>query len=219
MAASSEAAAHPAPSPSLTDPSAEASAPAPGVSRRATIVSGLGIAGAIVAGAWLLGARSGFDTIGQGGINQRLLPKIGDPAPDFVAYDVFGSPVRLSDFRGRPVWLMFWGSWCPPCRAEFPDIVRAYDRVAAEGVRMLAVSLREPTIDAASYAAENGARFLVLTDPDESATGAAYPIMNFPTHIFIDPDGIVRAISLEDLSEEQAVAQTRTILKDSSPSS
>ena len=206
-AASSGAAA-----PGATPDGGPSVAPGP-VSRRATILGGLGIAGAIVAGTWLLGARSGFDAIGQGGINQRILPKVGEVAPDFVAYDVFGNPVQLSGFRGRPVWLMFWGSWCPPCRAEFPDIVRAYDKVAPEGVRMLAVSLREPTVDAATYAAENGARFLVLSDPDESATGYAYPIMNFPTHIFIDPDGIVRAISLEDLSEEQAIAQTRTILK------
>jgi thiol-disulfide isomerase/thioredoxin len=107
---------------------------------------------------------------------------------------------------------MFWGSWCPPCRAEFPDIVAAYKQLAPEGVRLLAVSLREPAVTAASYAADNKATFLVLSDPDESDTGAAYPIMNFPTHIFIDKDGVIRAISLEDLSQDQAVAAAQAIL-------
>ena len=159
-----------------------------------------------------MGSRTGWNTIGEGGVNQRLLPKVGDMAPDFETEDVFGNPVRLSQFRGHPVWLMFWGSWCPPCRAEFPDIVAAYKQLAPEGVRLLAVSLREPAVTAASYAADNKATFLVLSDPDQSDTGAAYPIMNFPTHIFIDKDGVIRAISLEDLSQDQAIAAAQAIL-------
>src|SRR5689334_6870295 len=148
-------------------------APGSASSRRHTIVSGVAIALVIVAAAWLFGGRAGFQSIGQGGINARLLPKVGDVAPDFETSDVFGNRVRLSDFRGHPVWLMFWGSWCPPCRAEFPDIVAAYKQLAPEGVRLLAVSLREPAVTAAAYAADNHATFLVLSDPDETDTGAA----------------------------------------------
>lgn len=77
---------------------------------------------------------------------------------------------------------------------------------------MLGVSLRETPIDAASYAARNGAAFLVLSDPDERNTGAAYPIYNFPTHIFIDADGIIRAIILEDMDTDQALAAAQTVL-------
>jgi peroxiredoxin len=183
-----------------------------GPSRRTTIVTGALIALAIVAAVWAFGGRAGFQSIGEGGINQRLLPKVGDVAPDFETSDVFGNRVKLSDFRGHPVWLMFWGSWCPPCRAEFPDIVAAYKKLAPEGVRLLAVSLREPAVTAASYAADNKATFLVLSDPDETDTGAVYPIMNFPTHIFIDKDGVIRGISLEDLSEDQAVVAAQAIL-------
>ena len=63
-----------------------------------------------------------------------------------------------------------------------------------------------------AYAAENGATFLVLSDPDERDTGPAYPIFNFPTHIFIDSDGVIRAIVLEDLDTEQAVAEANRLL-------
>jgi peroxiredoxin len=194
-----------------------AASPEPTSSRRNTVVTGALIALAIVAAAWWFGGRAGFQSIGQGGINARLLPKVGDVAPDFETSDALGNRVRLSDFRGHPVWLMFWGSWCPPCRAEFPDVVAAYKRLAPEGVRLLAVSLREPAVTAASYAADNKATFLVLSDPDESDTGAAYPIMNFPTHIFIDRDGVIRAISLEDLSEDQAIAAAQAILPGAAP--
>jgi peroxiredoxin len=141
-----------------------------------------------------------------------LLPKVGDVAPDFQTTDVFGNPVKLSDFSGKPVWLMFWGSWCPPCRAEFPDIQAAYAQLAPKGIRLLGVSLRESPLDAATYAAENSASFLVLSDPDERDTGGAYPIYNFPTHIFIDKDGIIRAVVLENLDKDQAVAEASKLL-------
>lgn len=166
----------------------------------------------IVLAAAFVGVNSGWESIGQGGINRTLLPKVGEPAPDFTTEDVFGNPVSLSQFRGQPVWLMFWGSWCPPCRAEFPDLQAAYAKLEPRGLRMLGVSLRESPVDAAAYAGRNGATFLVLSDPDESDTGAAYPVLNFPTHIFIDRDGIVRSVILEDMDEEQATAEANRIL-------
>ena len=175
-------------------------------------IIGLAVAALILAAALAIGARSGWDSIGSGGINQRLLPKVGEVAPDFETEDLFGNPVRLSQFRGQPTWLMFWGSWCPPCRAEFPDIQAAYAQLEPEGLRMLGVSLRESPVDAAAYAAANGATFLVLSDPDERDTGAAYPIFNFPTHIFIDSDGVIRSIVLEDMDTEQAVAEASRLL-------
>jgi peroxiredoxin len=170
------------------------------------------VAGIIVAAALFVGSQSGWDSIGTGGVNQSLLPKVGEVAPDFETHDVFGNAVRLSQFRGQPVWLMFWGSWCPPCRAEFPDIQAAYAQLEPQGLRMLGVSLRETPVDAASYAARNGATFLVLSDPDERDTGAAYPIYNFPTHIFIGADGVIRAIILEDMDTDQALAAAESVL-------
>jgi peroxiredoxin len=187
---------------------------ADGAAKVPPAILGLVVAGIIVAAALLVGAQSGWESIGTGGINQSLLPKVGQVAPEFETEDVFGNPVRLSQFRGQPVWLMFWGSWCPPCRAEFPDIQAAYAQLEPQGLRMLGVSLRETPIDAASYAARNGATFLVLSDPDERDTGSAYPIYNFPTHIFIDADGIIRSIVLEDMDTEQALAEASRVLGD-----
>jgi cytochrome c biogenesis protein CcmG, thiol:disulfide interchange protein DsbE len=175
-------------------------------------ILGLLVAAVIIVAALAIGAQSGWESIGTGGVNQSLLPKVGDTAPDFVTEDVFGNPVRLSQFRGQPVWLMFWGSWCPPCRAEFPDIQAAYAQLEPQGLRMLGVSLRESPLDAAAYAGTNGATFLVLSDPDERDTGSAYPIFNFPTHFFIDRDGIIRSIVLEDMDTEQAVAEATRLL-------
>ncbi len=186
---------------------------AAGDGRRVQVLLGVGVALALVVGAWFLaGGSAGLAGLGTGGVNQRLLPKVGQPAPDFATHDLLGRTVNLSDYRGRPVWLMFWGSWCPPCRAEFPDVQRAYQQLEPEGVALLGVSLDEPPLAAAEYAMRNGATFTVLSDPGRSDTGGAYPILNFPTHIFIDADGVVRSIVLEDMSEERALREAGALL-------
>jgi peroxiredoxin len=169
------------------------------------IALAIGLALGIVGVAWGITGRSDLGSLGQGGVNQKLLPKVGDPAPDFVALDLLGNEVRLSDFKGQPVWLNFWGSWCPPCRAEMPDIEQAYSVLGPQGVVLLAVSLDESTVEAALFAARNEATFTILSDPNRAGTGATYPIYNFPTHVFIDRDGIVRMIVLAPMGVEQAV--------------
>ena len=76
------------------------------LSRRDALI-GLGLAAGIAGGAWAIGGRAGFDQIGKGGVNQRLLPKVGERAPDFMALDATERGVWLHDFAGKPVWLSF----------------------------------------------------------------------------------------------------------------
>lgn len=161
----------------------------------------------------MVGGRLGFAAIGAGGVNLSLLPKIGQPAPDFVTFTAAeGRPARLSDYRGTPVWLNFWGSWCPPCRAEMPELQAAYERLHPKGLELLAVSLNEPAEDAAAFAALNKATFTILSDPRRENTGAAYPIANFPTHILIDEEGIVRDIVLAAIDEEEIVRRAEALM-------
>lgn len=172
---------------------------------RGRILGSLLVALAIVAAAWFIGGREGLGAVGKGGINQKILPRAGEVAPDFTTVDLLGNTVKLSDFRGQPVWLNFWGSWCPPCRAEMPDLQTAFEQLKPKGVVLLAVSLDEPALNAAVFAARNKASFQILSDPSRSDTGVAYPIMNFPTHLFIDRDGIVKRVVLSELSVEDAL--------------
>ncbi len=182
-------------------------------SQRLRVTVGVVVAIGLVAVAWFIGGRQGFEQIGTGGVNLSLLPKIGQPAPDFVTLTAAeGQPVRLSDYRGKPVWLNFWGSWCPPCRAEMPELQAAYERLHPRGLELLAVSLNEPAEAAAAFATLNKATFTILSDPRREHTGAAYPIFNFPTHILIDEDGIVRDIVLSDIDEEEIVARAEAIM-------
>lgn len=183
--------------------------------RKKQAMAGLAIAAGILLVAWLLAGRAGLSDVGKGGINTSLLPKVGEVAPDFIAVSPQGEIVHLSDYRGQPVWLNFWGSWCPPCRAEMPDIQTAYEQLHPQGLTLLAVSLGDKPSEAMNFAQLNGVTFTVLLDPDRSLTSPTYPIYNFPTHIFIDKDGIVRKIVLSEMSADQAIAAAQSILPES----
>ena len=193
----------------VVSPETEPTKPA-GRSKQALL--GLAIAAGILALAWFVAGRAGLSDVGKGGINTSLLPKVGQEAPDFVAISPEGQIVHLSDFRGQPVWLNFWGAWCPPCRAEMPDIQTAYEELQPQGLTLLAISLGDKPSEALNFAELNGVTFDILLDPDRSLTSPTYPIYNFPTHIFIDENGIVQNIVLSEMSAKEAIAAAQSIL-------
>ncbi len=183
------------------------------------------IAIVIVGSAWLVGERQGFGSIGQGGINANLVPNVGEPAPELLTFTADGSLVRLSDLRGQPVWLNFWGSWCPPCRAEMPELQAAYESLQPRGLVMLGISMREEPSVAMDYANRVGATFPILADPEYMSSlfpedqypdirklVETYKINNFPTHIFIDREGIVRAVVIQPMDYATAIQYGELIL-------
>ncbi len=188
------------------------------------------IVGGIIGTAWIIGERQGFSEIGQGGINADLLPGVGDQAPELVTFDTNFELVRLSDYRGQPVWLNFWGSWCPPCRAEFPEIEAAYQDLQPQGLVMLGVAVGEDPLVAQDYADRVGGSFPILADPaflgdllpeDEypewRSMVSSYTINNYPTHIFIDRDGTVRSVILAPMTYEDAMGYGEEILASPTP--
>ena len=198
--------------------------------RLSRIALALAVAVAIIIGAWLVGDRQGWTEIGQGGKNTVLLPRIGDPAPELFTMSTDGEPVLLSRLQGQPVWINFWGSWCPPCRAEMPDIQHAYETLTPEGITVLSISMQESPEDAVRYRDSVGASFPVYVDPTriagmidatkqpELAQQLAlmtrdWQIANFPTHVFIDRDGIVQDIVLAQMTYDEAVEHGEVLLK------
>lgn len=178
--------------------------------RPAAVVSWIALALAILVAGYLIRDRLDISDIRPGG-DTTGLPEIGEPAPNFTAIDAGGNLISLSEFEGQPVWLNFWGSWCPPCRAEIPDMIQAYDVIQDDNIAIIAVSLEEPSKDAFAYAERTGMDFVVLSDPDKEAISGKYRIRTFPTHIFIDRDGIVRDIVLTPMSTQTAINKAESI--------
>lgn len=114
-------------------------------------------------------------------------------APDFTVFDADGNEVRLSDFKGKPVVVNFWASWCPPCKAELPDFQKVYDETG-EDVVFLMVNLvdgqRETLEIATRFVEENGYTFPVYYDTNQDAA-IAYGISSIPTTLMIDKDGYI----------------------------
>jgi thiol-disulfide isomerase/thioredoxin len=112
-------------------------------------------------------------------------------APDFTVYDENGSPVRLSDYRGKPVVLNFWASWCGPCKMEMPDFEEQYQTLGGE-IQFMMVNLtdgsRETRESAGLFLEEEGYTFPVFYDSDAEAA-VAYGAYSIPTTYFIDAEG------------------------------
>ncbi|MBT2689624.1 TlpA family protein disulfide reductase [Bacillus sp. ISL-47] len=121
-------------------------------------------------------------------VNQTGLG-IGLKAPDFELKNLEGETVKLSDYVGKKVMLNFWATWCPPCKAEMPDIQKFYTEKGDE-VAILAVNI-DPQYDVAGFAKEMRVNFPILLDENEKAANA-YQILTIPTTFFIDEKGIIR---------------------------
>jgi cytochrome c biogenesis protein CcmG/thiol:disulfide interchange protein DsbE len=116
---------------------------------------------------------------------------VGKPAPEFTLPTADGRTVRLADFRGRPVVLNFFASWCLPCEQEMPVL----ERIAADGrVSVVAVTFRDAPGDARDFTERLGLRFPVLLDDERrNAVAEAYGVRSPPMTFFIDRAGRIAA--------------------------
>jgi cytochrome c biogenesis protein CcmG/thiol:disulfide interchange protein DsbE len=116
-------------------------------------------------------------------------PRAGDVAPDFTLKTLDGRTVSLSDYRGKPVVLNFWASYCHPCREEFP-LFR--EQLAADdgGFVVLGVDVKDIESDAEQFAEKQKATWPIVVDPS-SAVAKAYGVAALPQTFFIRPDGTV----------------------------
>jgi thiol-disulfide isomerase/thioredoxin len=116
---------------------------------------------------------------------------VGARAPAFTARALDGTAISSDAYRGKTLVLNFFATWCPPCRAETPDLIKAYGNLHANDVAFLAVDTTESAPIVKAYAALRGMPYpIAIAGPD---TYNAYGIAYIPTTIVIDPNGIERA--------------------------
>lgn len=114
----------------------------------------------------------------------------GNIAPDFELETLDGETVSLSDFRGKRVMLNFWATWCPPCRAEMPDMQKFHEN---KDVVILAVNLtgeRDSRKNVTEFVDDYGITFRILMDEDLSVS-YLYQIQPIPTSYLIDSNGVI----------------------------
>ena len=116
---------------------------------------------------------------------------IGEVAPALVVPQVGGGTIDLANLRGQPIWVNFMGTYCPPCRDEFPLMNGFAARYADDGLVILAIDVREDEGTVASFANELGAIFPLGLDTDGSVADA-WGALALPVHFWIDTDGVIR---------------------------
>lgn len=119
------------------------------------------------------------------------LATVGTAAPAFAATSLGGTPVHLSDYHGKVLVLNFWATWCPPCRAETPDMIKAYGKLKASDVAFLGVDTTESAPVVKSFVALKGVPYQIALAGPAAYNG--FGIAYIPTTIVIDGNGIIRA--------------------------
>jgi cytochrome c biogenesis protein CcmG/thiol:disulfide interchange protein DsbE len=136
---------------------------------------------------------------------------IGEPAPALVVAQVGGGTIDLAALRGKPVWVNFMATWCPPCQDEFPLMGGFAARYADDGLVVLAIDVKEEEGLVASFAQSLGATFPLGLDLD-GRIAEAWDALALPVHFWIDADGIVRDGSLGGIGPDVMATGLRTIL-------
>ena len=124
---------------------------------------------------------------------------------DFELEDLNGNKVALSDYKGKKVYLNFWATWCPPCKAEMPDMEKLYQETKDTGLIMLAVNVGEDKKTVQDFITSSGYNFPVLLDVTGEVS-QLYQVTGIPTSYFIDTegyldDGATGSVSLEAMKE------------------
>lgn len=163
-------------------------------SRRFTLLLAIGIVAALIA---------------IGVYQWRLGPPdrgahVGEIAPLFALPSFNGTTLRLEDFRGKPVVLNFWASWCPPCRAEAATLTRVAT-AQGDAVTFIGVNVRDRERDARAYLAEYGISYLTVRDVD-GAVEPLYASVGIPFSVFISAEGVIARTWIGPLDEQRLLA-------------
>ena len=146
--------------------------------------------------------QSGGGT-GRPGVNDTLgeVAVTTDKYTDFLVTTLDGRELRLSDLRGSIVMVDFWSSWCPPCRAEAPVLVEAYDRWSKLGVEFVGISIWDTESEVQDFLTRHGITYPNAID-DQGDLAVEFGVKGIPEKFFVNPKGeIVRKVNGPNTSQ------------------
>ena len=169
-----------------------------------------------LAGLLVLSGCSGLDgtgdkgyITGEGKVVQRAVDERDEPV-DLVAEDLEGDEIDLADFRGTPVVVVVWGAWCPPCRAEVPDVVAAAEELG-DRAEFVGINLRDSSAETAqAFVRNNDIPYPSVYSPDGKAMLAFDGFLtpnSIPSFAVLDAEGRVAAVIPGELPSTTTLVQ------------
>ena len=162
--------------------------------------------------------------VAPGDVPAEASPLMGKSAPDFTLEDLKGDQISLSSFKGKPLLINFWATWCGPCKIETPWLVELQSEYASQGFQIIGISTEGDDLkpddkegwahdkDAiAKFVKEYRMPYPVLINGD-SLVGKYGDLDAMPTSVYVDRSGKVVAVQLGITSKDDMVANIKKAL-------
>jgi peroxiredoxin len=134
-----------------------------------------------------LGTAAAACSAGKGDEPLTALPDLA-AAPRLNLQTPDGGRVSLSEFRGKPLIVNFWATWCPPCLAEMPSLQRAWEQLDEEGIGVIAINVGEDAETIRKFTRQSPVTFPLPMD-ERSQVVQQWPVRGLPTTFVVDPKG------------------------------
>ena len=172
--------------------------------RKRRIITFLVVSLSCVAVLALLGSQLLVPAQDQSSSTQSASPLIGHPAPDFTLAALSARPapaIHLASFKGEPVMLNFWASWCDPCKHEAPLLEATWQRVRGQGVVFIGIDFEDSQSNGLSFLQTYGITYRNVIDASGSVA-INYGVTGVPETVFIDRHGVIVRKVIGELTEQ-----------------
>ncbi|HET7814677.1 MAG TPA: TlpA disulfide reductase family protein [Candidatus Baltobacteraceae bacterium] len=136
--------------------------------------------------------------------------RVGGPVPKWSLQSTTGAHLTDASFAGKPVYMNFFATWCPPCNEEAPDVNAMQKKYAAQGLQVVGVDEAESMEKARSFMKAHRLDFPAVAD--DGTLEDAFLVNGLPVHVFIARNGTIQMIHAGEMSREQIEAAVRSVL-------